>query len=146
MRSSDIFTLQPLSRGDDAALLLMRLVVGSFLIFGVWDNIASTERMSEFAGFLARFGFPVPHLMAPLSVWAQFICGLSFVSGLATRWAGLICAFNFVVAIAMVDYAQGIRASFASACLVTIGLYLATHGAGRYALDRLVRPSSPSAG
>lgn len=130
-------TLEPLRRGEDAALLLMRLVVGTFLIYGVWDNIVSAERMAEFVGFLGKFGFPAPELMAPLSVWAQFLCGVAFITGLATRWAGLICAFNFVVAIAMVDHHQGIRGSFPSACLVVIGLLLATHGAGRWAADRL---------
>jgi len=138
VRLTDILTLHSLSRGADAALLLMRLTVGSFLIFGVWDNIASAERMTEFVDFLRKFGFPLPHLMAPLSVWAQFACGVAFILGAATRWAGLICAFNFVVAIAMVDHLQGVRASFPSACLVVIGLYLAAHGPGRYALDAMV--------
>lgn len=137
MRRSTWLTLPFLAGGADAALLLLRLIVGGFLIFGVWDNITSPERMAEFTAFLGRFGFPAPTLMAPLSVWAQFACGVAFIGGFATRWAGLICAFNFVVAIAMVDHHQGIRASFPSACLVVIGLYLATHGPGRFALDRM---------
>lgn len=140
MRIVELLTLPFLSRASDAALLLMRLMVGSFLIFGVWDNIASAERMAEFELFLGKFGFPAPVLMAPLSVWAQFACGLAFILGVATRWAGLVCAFNFLVAIAMVDHHQGIRGSFPSACLVVIGLYLATHGPGRLALDRLIAP------
>lgn len=133
MRIPDVLTLWFLSRGSDAAVLLMRLMIGSFLIFGVWDNIASVERMTEFEGFLSKFSFPAPEVMAPLSVWAQFACGVAFIAGFATRWAGLVCAFNFVVAIAMVDHHQGIRGSFPSACLVVIGLYLATHGPGRFA-------------
>lgn len=134
-----ILSLEPLRRGDDATLLLMRLTVGAFLIYGVWDNIVSPERMAEFVEFLGKFGFPAPEFMARLSVWAQFLCGLAFVFGLATRWAGLICAFNFVVAIVMVDQHQGVRGSFASACLVVIGLYLAAHGPGRIALDQVIR-------
>lgn len=130
--------LTPLARGGDAALLLVRLTIGAFLIYGVWDNIVSAERMTEFVEFLRKFGFPAPEIMAPLSVWAQFLCGAAFILGLATRWAGLVCAFNFVVAIAMVDHHQGIRGSFASACLVVMGLYLATHGPGRWALDTLL--------
>ena len=133
-----LFTLQPLSRGADAALLLVRVTLGAFLIYGVWDNIVSAERMAEFAGFLAKFGFPAPGVMAPLSVWAQFLCGVAFILGVATRWAGLVCAFNFIVAIAMVDHLGGVRASFPSACLVVVGLYLATHGAGRLAIDNLL--------
>lgn len=138
MRATDILTLQPLARLSDAALLLLRLTVGGFLIYGVWDNIVSAERMAEFEAFLARFGFILPQVMAPLSVWAQFLCGAAFVLGLGTRWAGLICAFNFVVAIAMVDHSLGIRGAFPSAALVAVGLYLAAHGPGRFALDGLV--------
>jgi len=130
-----LVNLEPLRRGEDAALLLLRAVVGAFLIYGVWDNIISSERMAEFAEFLRKFRFPAPELMAPLSVWAQFACGLSFLTGLLTRWAGLICAFNFVIAILMVDHHQGVRASFPSACLVAIGLYLATRGPGGLSLD-----------
>lgn len=133
-----LLTLQPLSRGADAALLLVRVTLGVFLIYGVWDNIVSAERMAEFAQFLAKFGFPTPQFMAPLSVWAQFLCGVAFILGVATRWAGLVCAFNFIVAIAMVDHLGGVRASFPSACLVVFGLYLATHGPGRLAIDSLL--------
>lgn len=127
--------LPDLARFGDAALLLLRLMVGAFLIYGVWDNIVSAERMAEFVGFLTKFGFAYPEFMAPLSVWAQFLCGAAFILGLFTRWAGVICAFNFIVAIAMVDYHGGVRGSFPAACLVLIGLYLATHGPGRLSID-----------
>ena len=127
--------LEDLRRLDDAALLLLRVVVGAFLVWGVWDNIISAEHMATFTAFLTKFGFPYPALMAPLSVWVQFACGTAFVLGAFTRWAGLLCAVNFVVAIVMVDHTLGVRGSFASACLVLIGLLLAAHGAGRFALD-----------
>lgn len=142
------FLLLPLYRHRDLALLLMRLVVGAFLMWGVADNIFSAERMHEFELFLAHYGFPAPQWMAPLSVWAQFLIGAGFICGLLTRWAGVLCAINFVVAISMVDIHGGIRASFPSACLVVIGLYLATNGAGRFSLDRLIasRFSSSSPG
>jgi putative oxidoreductase len=113
----------------------MRVVIGAFLVWGVWDNVADPARMTEFVGFLTKFGFPAPEILAPLSVWAQLLCGAAFMAGLLTRWAGLVCAFNFVVAIAMVDKAGGIRGAFPSACLVLLGLYWTTYGAGRYSLD-----------
>lgn len=130
--------LPALSAGADLALLALRLVVGVFLILGVWDNIESAARMQEFAGFLAHHKFVMPELMAPLSVWAQFLCGVAFVLGLFTRWAGLICAFNFVVALVMVDAALGVRGAFPSAMLVLTGLCLATLGPGRVSLDALL--------
>lgn len=131
----DLLSLTMLARHGDASLLLLRCVVGAFLIWGVQDNLLSAERMAEFEQFLARVGFWQSNWMAPLSVWVQFLVGCGFVLGWLIRWAGLLCAANFVVAIVMVDAAGGIRAAFPSACLVVIGLHLACHGAGRYALD-----------
>ncbi|MDV3456808.1 DoxX family protein [Sphingomonas sp. HF-S4] len=73
---------------SDAALLLARLVIGTFLVWSVWDNIQNSPRMAEFARFLAGHGFPYSKWLAPLSVWAQFACGVAFVAGFLTRWAG----------------------------------------------------------
>ncbi|HEX8232108.1 MAG TPA: DoxX family protein [Caulobacteraceae bacterium] len=137
----DLVFLTPLRRFSDLGLLLLRLMAGAFLVWGVWDNITSTERMAEFVAFLAKFHFPAPEVMAPLSVLAQFTVGLAFVTGLFTRWAGVVCAVNFLVAIAMVDRFGGVRGSFPSACLVCIGLYLAAHGSGRFGLDRVFERS-----
>ena len=123
-------------RFGDAALLLLRLFVGLFLIMGVLDNITSAERMQEFADFLRNHGFPWPRLMAPVSVYLQLGIGVAFVLGAGTRWAGILCAIHFAIAIALVDHKGGMRGVFPSACLVLIGLYLATHGAGRFSVDQ----------
>lgn len=127
--------LSQAQRFSDFALLLLRIFVGLYLIWGVWDNVTSPERMQEFAGFLREHGFPSPGILAPLSVYAQLAVGAAFMLGLITRWAGIVCVINFVVAIVMVDRFGGMRGIFPSASLVAIGLYLATHGAGRYSLD-----------
>lgn len=133
-----LITLPHLAAGTDLAFLALRLSVGAFLVWGVWDNITSAEHMATFAKFLRQFGFPMPEVLAPFDVWVQFGIGVAFILGLATRWAGLLCAANFVVAIAMVDHLQGWRGSFGSMCLVMIGLVLATHGPGRLSVDRLL--------
>ncbi|MCR5872947.1 DoxX family protein [Phenylobacterium sp. J426] len=135
-------TLPQLSRAGDAALLLTRLSVGAFLIWGVWDNITSAEHMARFAAFLKQFGFPAPTLMAPLGVAVQFICGALFIAGFATRWAGLLCALNFLIAIVMVDQHAGLRAAYPAWSLVAIGLLLATVGPGRYAADARITPEA----
>jgi putative oxidoreductase len=123
----------------DFALLLLRLFVGLFLAWGVWDNITDSARMAEFIEFLHKFKFASPELLAPLSVYVQFLVGLAFVFGLFTRWAGILCVINFLVAIAMVDRFGGMRAVFPSGCLVLIGLYLATYGAGRFSVDAMLK-------
>lgn len=144
MTKGDWLTLPQLAGSADLALLLARLVVGAFLIVGVWDNVVSAERMAEFEKFLDAKGFAMPGLMAPLSVYAQFLVGVAFIAGFATRWAGLVCAFNFVVALVMVDAPLGIRPAFPAAALVLFGLIFATIGAGRFAVDAMLRRKSPS--
>jgi putative oxidoreductase len=126
-------------RFGEFALLLLRLFVGLFLIWGVWDNVTSPERMHEFQQFLGKHGFPAPALLAPLSVYVQLLVGIAFVLGLFARWAGILCAVNFAVAILMIDHHGGMRGIFPSGCLVFIGLYLATHGAGRFSIDAAMR-------
>lgn len=140
-RTVAIATLAPLRRYGDLALLVLRVAVGAFLVWGVLDNVVSAERMREFEAFLAAAGFAAPALMAPLSVWAQFLVGLAFITGTLARWAGIVCMMNFSAAIVMVDAEGGVRAAFPSVVLVLIGLYLATHGPGRFAVDRLIWPT-----
>ena len=134
-----LITLPHLAAGSDLAFLALRLSVGAFLVWGVWDNITSAQHMAQFVKFLGQFGFPAPEFLAPFDVWVQFAIGVAFVLGLATRWAGLLCAVNFIIAIAMVDHLQGWRGSFGSMCLVMIGLVLATHGPGRFSVDARLR-------
>jgi putative oxidoreductase len=61
------------------------------------------------------------------------------VLGLFTRWAGILCAITFAGKIALFDWPDGPRAIFPSGCLVVIGLYLGTYGAGRFSLDAVLR-------
>jgi len=131
--------LNSAQRFADFALLLLRVFVGIFLIWNVWDHITSTERMHEFVEFLRKHRFPSPEILGPLSAYLQLAVGAGFIAGFFTRWAGIFCALNFAIAIAMVDRFEGMRGVFPSGCLVFIGLYLATHGAGGLSFDAALR-------
>ncbi|MFN3389236.1 MAG: DoxX family protein [Allosphingosinicella sp.] len=133
--NKDLLLLTPLARLGDLGLLLLRWVTGAFLIYQSHDNVFSAERMLEFEKFLAQFNFIMPEVMAPLSVWCQFLCGIALLLGLLTRWAGLITAFNFTVAVWMVHWPQDFPGWWPALILVFLGLAFATLGAGRYALD-----------
>jgi putative oxidoreductase len=142
---TDGFRLEGLRRGEDAAFLLLRLYLGGFLIWGVWDNITSAARMAEFEVFLTALNAPMPALAAPVSVWAQMLIGVLLIPGLLTRWAGLLLSVNFLVAVALIAPTQGIfpdipRELFGPMMCVLAGLVLATHGAGAWSADaRLFR-------
>ena len=134
----DLLLLTPLARLADLALLLLRLVTGAFLVWQSHDNIFSPGRMDEFEGFLTQFNFVAPGIMAPLCVWAQFLCGIALILGLLTRWAGLITTFVFIVAVWMVHWAQDFPGWWPALILVFLGLLFATLGAGRYSLDHRI--------
>ena len=131
--------LNSAQRFSDLTLLLMRLFVGLFLILSVWDNITDSARMQEYVSLLAKHGVGSPKILAPVSVYLQFAIGLGFVLGMFTRWAGIFCVIHFAIAIVMIDRLTGMRGTFPSGCLVVIGLYLATHGAGRFSVDEVLR-------
>ncbi len=127
-----------MAKGHDATLLALRLLTGTFLIYGTWDNITSAERMIEFTEFLRQFGFAAPSILAPLSVWAQFACGVMLVLGLLTRWAGLLICFNFIVAVVMVHWAEDFRGWWPAIILVGLGLHFSASGAGRFSIDAAI--------
>ena len=130
------------ARHADLGLLLLRCATGAFLVYQSQDNIFSAARMAEFEKFLAQFGFVYPELMAPLSVYAQFIAGICFIAGLFTRWAGLITAFNFCVAVYMVHWNDPVPGIWPAAILIFLGLYFGLRGSGRYGLDSLFEKGS----
>jgi len=136
--SRDLLLLSSPGRFSDHGLLLLRLLTGTFLMWGTLDNIVSTERMEEFIRFLEANGVPLPRLAAPLSVYAQFLCGLAFIAGALTRWAGVVMTINFIVAVLAVHLEQDFRSQWPALVLVFISLHLALHGAGRFSVDRLV--------
>jgi putative oxidoreductase len=139
-----------LGRYSDLSLAALRALTGAFLIYGTYDNVMSAERMAEFVGFLEAHRFVMPELMAPLSVWAQIVCGILLVLGLVTRWAGLVVAFNFVVAVWMVHWPEDFRGWWPAIVLVFLGLHFACRGGGRWSLDRILfnrgqaEPAQPS--
>ena len=115
----------------------LRVLTGAFLVYGTWDNITSQERMLEFVQFMSAFGFPRPDLLAPFSVWVQFICGGLLILGLVTRWAGLLVCINFVVAVVMVHWSEDFRGWWPAIILVFLGAHFFVVGSGRFGLDRL---------
>jgi putative oxidoreductase len=126
-----------LARWSDLTLFGLRALTGAFLMHETWDNVSSRERMAEFVQFLGQFGFPLPWMLAPLSVAVQFGCGALLVLGLLTRLAGLLIAANFLVAVLMVHFNEPFRGWWPAIVLVFLGLHFAAAGSGKFGLDAL---------
>lgn len=140
MKTRELARLTFLSRGESTSLLLLRISTGGFLLYGAIDNVLDPARMREFERFLAIHGFPAPAFAAPLSVYAQVICGCLLLLGVATRWAAWILVINFIVAIVMVDRLSpvGLRGVWPALALVVICAHLGCRGAGPISVDALL--------
>ena len=112
----NLILLEGLAAYADVGLLVLRALTGTFLIYGVLDNVVSVQRMEEFAIFLQANNFPAPELMARLSVYIQLLCGIALTLGLATRWAGIVIAVHFVIALVMVHWSQELSRLVAGDC------------------------------
>lgn len=118
-------------------LLLFRLFMGTRIFFGVWDNVVNAERMAEFAQFLDGYGVPYPTLSAPLSVYAQMICGLLIVLGVQTRFVAFLMMINFLVAFFVVERHLSLEQMTPALAMLFGSFLLIFEGAGRFSLDEV---------
>lgn len=133
-----------LERHSALGVPLFRLFLGATLVYGTQDNVFSSARMLEFRDFLAQNGFPFPPFSAWLSAYAQFLCGLLIILGLATRPAAAVMVVNFVVALVMVHRNLPFSANIAPLAMLFGALLLVFHGAGAYSADAVLQRPAPS--
>lgn len=116
-------------------LLLFRIFMGVRIILGVWDNVICKEKMDEFADFLLQFHVPYPNFAAPLSVYAQLICGILLVFGVQTRFVAFLMLINFMVAFFVVDIHLSLQQMTPALAMLFGSLLFIFEGAGKYSLD-----------
>ncbi|HEV3409799.1 MAG TPA: DoxX family protein [Chthoniobacterales bacterium] len=125
-------------------VIFLRLLIGSFIVWGVQDNILSHERMVEFERFLATRGTPWPAFAARLSVYAQFICGISILLGAFVRPLSIVFIVNFVCAIFIAHLGQTFQQMFPALMMIAAGLFFLFHGAGKLSVDELLERRAKS--
>jgi putative oxidoreductase len=129
----------PADRLRDLGPLPLRLFAGTFLVYMSQDNVFSAARMEEFERFLGQFGFPLPAVAAPLSVYAQFAAGLLFLAGLFVRPAAAVMVVNFLVALAAVHTRTPFREALDPSAMLAASVSLLLTGAGAVSLDAWLR-------
>lgn len=122
-------------RHRDYAPIFIRLIIGSFIIYGVQDNIFSYAQMLEFAHFLEQRHVPFPLFAAFLSAYAQFVCGVSFLLGAFVRLTALPFIINFIAAIIIAHRADTFPRMFPALLMICVGLFFLFNGAGRLSVD-----------
>ena len=127
-----------LEKYKEYGVIFIRLIIGFHLIYGTQDNVFSYARMEEFAGFLAARGVPFPLFSAFLSVYAQFICGILFLVGFATRYAALVMVINFIAALIIAHIGDAYPNLFPALMMLAAACFFLLHGAGRFSVDSVL--------
>jgi putative oxidoreductase len=120
----------------DFGVLFLRLFIGARLIYGVYDNVISWEKMLEFSNFLKNFGFPFPILSAVVSVFCQLIAGILILLGAYIRWVSLVMIFNFIVALVIVHRNDTIEGMTPALAILFSCILFLFQGSGRYSLKQ----------
>ena len=135
--------LSVLEKYKEYGVIFIRLIIGFHLVYGTQDNVFSYARMQEFAGFLQVRGMPFPLFSAFLSAYAQFICGILFILGAATRYAAVTMVINFIAAVFIAHIGDTYPNTFPALMMLSAACFFLVHGAGKLSLDdRLWRKSN----
>ncbi len=133
--TTQLFNFSFFKRRREYAALFLRLIIGSFIIWGVQDNVFSRAHMEEFARFLGARGVPFPLFAAFLSAYTQFVCGILILVGAYVRLISIPFIINFVAAIIIAHRGDGFRAMFPALLMIFVGLFFLFHGAGKPSVD-----------
>jgi putative oxidoreductase len=139
-----ILRLRFLEKYADYGALFLRLVVGSFLVHGTQDNVFSYKQMQEFEHFLAARGVPVPLVAAFVSAYAQFVCGILFILGAATRAAAVVMIINFIAALVIAHRGDTFGRMLAALMMLASAFFFLLHGAGKPSVDEGLKKNRKS--
>ena len=127
----------------DAALLILRVVLGVIMIYHGWPKVTGLGGVIE--GF-TQMGVPLPAVAAVFATVAEFFGGLLMLVGAFTDIAGLLFAIDMLGAIVLVHAKNGFAVNENGfewpLALLSMSLAIALAGPGRYA----VQPSGGTAG
>jgi putative oxidoreductase len=130
----------PTARRLDAALAILRLVVGVvFIAHGAQKLFVFG--LAGVTGAFTQMGVPIPAVTGPLVAFVEFFGGIALVVGLLTRLAALGLAINMLGAILLVKLRGGFFSPNGIEFELTLlagALALALAGAGDFSIDRAI--------
>lgn len=116
--------------------IFLRIVIGWRLIDGTQDNVFSWNRMIEFRDFLEQHGVAYPLIAANLSVYAQFICGILYITGAFVRPASIVMIINFIAALLIAHIGTTFEQSFDALVILSGSAFFLFHGGGKISVDQ----------
>lgn len=120
-------------------ILVLRLLIGIRLLWGVADNVVSWDHMVEFEKFLAARAVPMPLLAAVTSVYAQFFASLCFIAGAFVRPAAVVMIINFIAALVIAHRGDSFVGAYQALTMLFGSLALLFLGAGPASVEHRMR-------
>lgn len=122
---------------NDAALLILRLTFGLFMIYGHgWGKLLRLFGSEEIR-FADPFGIgPVASLA--LAVFAEVLCAALIAIGLFTRWATIPLIITMLVAVFIAHAGDPFRDLEKGLMFLMVYVTLFLSGPGKYSLDELI--------
>jgi putative oxidoreductase len=140
-----ILSVLPNAISADAALLVMRAVVGLLFVGHGLQKLAGMfggHGLAGTAGFLGGLGLRPARLWAVLAGLAELLGGAGLALGLLTPVAAAMVAAVMLSAIVLVHRARGLWISGGgyeyNLVLLAVAAAIGLHGGGRYGLDAVL--------
>ena len=119
----------------DWGLLVLRLVVGIFMLTHGWAKLSNFAEMSQ--QFPAMMGLSSQAGLT-LIIFAEFFCSIALILGLFTRLAAIPLIIGMAVAAFVAHGADPFSAKELSLLYFGVYVSLLLTGAGKISLDRLI--------
>jgi putative oxidoreductase len=137
-----ILEMEFFKRHSGYGTIFLRLIIGTFIIYGVQDNVFSYERMQEFEKFLAARNVPSPLFAAFLSAYTQFICGVLILLGAFIRLAAVPFIINFIAALMIAHRGETFPQMILPLIMLFTGFFFLFNGAGKLSVDEWLEKRS----
>jgi putative oxidoreductase len=129
---SKIFNVRIPARNLDIALLLMRVgIAGFMLVHGIPKINMFNETPVQFMDFMGTG----PEFSLALTIFAEVVCSVLLLVGLATRLAAIPLIITMLVAVLMVHGADPFDVKEMALHYLLVYVVLLLLGAGKYSLD-----------
>lgn len=118
-----------------AGIFLLRIAAGGLLIPHGFSKIQSFSKMST--QFADPFGLG-PTVSLSLTIFAEFVCGILIIIGLATRLATIAPIINMAVATFIAHKADIFNTGEKAALFLAMFITILFTGPGKYSVDRMI--------
>lgn len=120
----------------DLGMLVLRIAIACFMLTHGWPKLMKLMAGGEIQ-FLDPFGLGAKPSFI-LAIFAEVLCSILILIGLATRWATIPLIITMLVAIFIAHAADGFQRQELPAHYVVVYVFLLMVGPGKYSLDYFV--------